>query len=96
MVKYFINCGLDVKATDQQGATVLHYAAERNLELASFLGHMAPSLLNVRDNHGRTPLVRAMMMNFSQTAQIIKLVSNTKALSDANIIRNTKANNIKK
>ena len=73
VVKYFINCGLNVNATDQQGATVLHYAAQRNLEIASFLGHMAPSLLNYRDNHNRTPLVRAMMTkNFSQTGQIIK------------------------
>ena len=73
LVKYFINCGMNVNARDHQGATVLHYAAQRNLELASFLGHMAPSLLNYRDNHNRTPLVRAMMTkNFSQTGQIIK------------------------
>ena len=73
VVKYFVNCGVDLKSVDHEGATPLHYAAERNFPLASFLAHTAPSLLSVCDNRGRTPLVRAMTTeDLESTSSIAK------------------------
>eukprot|EP00010_Vexillifera_abyssalis_P008762 CAMPEP_0201545830 /NCGR_PEP_ID=MMETSP0173_2-20130828/2255_1 /ASSEMBLY_ACC=CAM_ASM_000268 /TAXON_ID=218659 /ORGANISM="Vexillifera sp., Strain DIVA3 564/2" /LENGTH=745 /DNA_ID=CAMNT_0047954345 /DNA_START=15 /DNA_END=2252 /DNA_ORIENTATION=- len=61
--------GVGIAAKNDNGATTLHIAAEKGrMDFVEYLLHVRPSLLDVRDDLGMTPLFRAVKSRQFETS----------------------------